>query len=76
VRITHRYAFRFFDVLVLDCGEESVEETRGEMTRRLFCLNHETPPILQNLQVFVQRDSSDLVVLKEVENALGCISSQ
>ncbi len=32
MRIAHRYAFGFFDMLVLDCGEESVKEARGETT--------------------------------------------
>jgi hypothetical protein len=30
VRVTHRNTLRLFDVLVLDSGEEAVEEARGE----------------------------------------------
>jgi hypothetical protein len=30
VRVTHCDAFSFFDVLVLDCREEAVEEAGGE----------------------------------------------
>jgi hypothetical protein len=46
VVITHGYAPCFFKVLVLDGGEEAIEEACGEMTRGLFCSNHEALAVL------------------------------
>ena len=46
VRITHRNTLHLFDVLVLDGGEEAIEEACDEMTRGLFCSNHEALAVL------------------------------
>ena len=68
VRVTHRNTSGFFDMLILNSGEEPIQETSGEIAGGLLCFHSESFAVLLDLYRFTQRDLSNLAVLHKVDN--------